>query len=259
MFEINTTTLDGRVDLQHVGTYYEVKPVPLSGKILFRDIGNLAAIGHTGAADVDLNDPAILQMLGEKDPIKPIDPKDFRGAIWGAGTKVDWTDYIPPTPPDTWFAALLNSFPGDNSSCVYDAGQGAMRLQADVRDTVQSNWNKFNEVACIYYVGRLPAGTKLKAQVAMKSANQDKYGRAIEANVRGWKDGWFGGDQSYHTYLSFSKNRSDNEYAEKSGTFTVIEPWQDIWVTCEVTSNNPRYAKGDQNIGYFRDYKISLA
>lgn len=179
MFEINTTTLDGRVDLQHVGTYYEVKPVPLSGKILFRDIGNLAAIGHKGAMDVDIADPAILQMIGEKDPIKPVDPKDFRGAIWGAGTKVDWTDYIPPTPPDTWFAALLNTFPGDSSSCVYDAGQGAMRLQADVRDTVQSNWNKFNEVACIYYVGRLPAGTKLKAQVAMKSANQDRYGRAL--------------------------------------------------------------------------------
>lgn len=262
MIEINTKTLGSRVDLQYVGTYYEVRPVPLSGKIMFRDIGNLAVDGHTGAMDVDLTDPAVLQMIGEKNPIKPVDPKDFRGAIWGQGTKIDFTDYQPPPPPDTWFAAFLNTFPGDTSSVTYDASEDALLLIADVRDEYQQNWGKRNESAAIYYVGRFPAGTKLKASVKLKARNDDTYGAEIVANIRGWKEGWFGGDESYHTYRSFSRNSSrfNDDYQLYEQTFTVLAGWEDVWVTCEVLSNDPRYANGhEKNRGWYKDYRISLA
>lgn len=262
MIEINTTTVGSRVDLQYVGTYYEVKPVPLSGKIMFRDIGNLAATDHTGATDVDLTDPAILQMIGEKDPIKPVDPKDFRGAIWGQGTKIDFAEYQPPPPPDTWFAAFLDTFPGDTSSVTYDAGEDALLLIADVRDESYQNWGIRNEAAAIYYVGRFPAGTKLKASVKLKARNDDRYGSAIVANVRGWKDGWFGGDEGYFTYRSFSRNSSryNTDYQLYEQSFTVLAGWEDVWVTCEVLSNDPQYANGyEKNRGWFKDYRISLA
>jgi hypothetical protein len=259
MIEINTKSLGSRVDLQYVGTYAEIKPVPKAGKIMFSDIGNLTLQEHTGAKNIDLTDPLALQMIGKSEEQKPVDPKDFRGAVWGMGGKIDFTEYQPPPPPDTWFCAFLNDVEGSRSSVVYNKNSKALQLTADVRDgDYQINWGKLNETAAIYYVGRVPAGTKLKAQVSMLSRNQNPYGVAIKAIVRGWKEGWFGGDQSFHEYKEFQKNARYNEYSDFTHEFTVLKGWEDIWVTCEVLSNDPRYGN-DMNIGFFKNWKISLA
>jgi hypothetical protein len=245
-----------RVDLQYVGSYADIKPVPKSGKILLSDIGNLTLREHTGAKNVDLTDDLCQQMIGEQNK-KPIDPQDFRGAIWRGGKKVDFTDYAPPPPPDTWFCAYLNDVAGSGSSAAWDTSENALKLVADVRDgNSQANWGVLNETAAIYYVGRLPAGTNLRAQVAIKSSNQDRYGTPAIARVRGWADGWFGGDQDYHTYHQFTAAPGSG-WVEMETTFTVLRGWEDIWVTCEVLSNDPRYAKGDMNVGHYRDFSIS--
>ena len=65
-----------------------VKPVPKTGRIKFADIGNLTIREHEGSKDVDLSSDIAQQMIG-KQGVKPIDPKDFRGAVWGMGTNLN--------------------------------------------------------------------------------------------------------------------------------------------------------------------------
>lgn len=241
-----------------IGWSRDIKPVPKSGRVLFADIGNLTTVEHTGARHIDLADDKAQQMLNASD-VKPIDPEDFRGAIWSWGKEIFLAPNQPPPEPTGWIGAYINDFPGSNSAAYYSASDGALCCVADTRyPSSQNEWDKLNETALAYYVGRLPAGTKLRAEVKMLAKNQYRYATGGFANVRGWRNGWFG-DSEYHQYANFQSGPNSTEYVSRSEEFTVLAGWEDIWVTCEVLSNNCRYSPGDKNITYYKDYKISLA
>lgn len=240
-----------------VGWSKEIKPVPKSGKINFSDIGNLAVLNHSGAMNISLRNDGLQQMIAEQGK-EPIDPADFRGAIWCGGKEIVRGENLPPPNPNEWNFALENNFPGSRSQANWDESEGAMRLVADTRSgDNQLDWNKKNATVLVYYVGRFAAGTRIKAEVTLKNRNQEPYGEVIHAHVRGWENGWHNG--IYHEYADFEKNPRYMDYEEKSAEFTVLSGYPDIWVTCEVESNSPRYSEGKQNIGFFKDWKLSLA
>ncbi len=242
-----------------IGWSRDIKPVPKSGRVLFADIGNLTTVEHSGAQHIDLADDKAQQMLNTKG-VKPIDPEDFRGAIWCWGRDLSLEPDQPPPPPTAWVAAFINDFSGSRSQAFYDGGKDALCLVADTRTPAgQYEWDVYNETAAAYYVGRIPAGTKLKAEVSMLPKNEDRYGTGGFANIRGWNAGWFGNDD-YHQYLNFrTPQQGRDEFVYRSGEFTVLSGWEDIWVTCEVMSNDCRYSPNDRRTTWFKDYRISLA
>jgi hypothetical protein len=256
---ITAKSFEKQLRSEYIGWSKEIKPVPKSGRVLFADIGNLTNSEHSGAEYIDLADDKAQQMLNTKG-VKPIDPEDFRGAIWSWGRDLSLEPNQPPPEPTSWIAAFINDFSGSRSQAYYDASTDALCLVADTRTPAgQYEWNVYNETAAAYYVGRIPAGTKLKAEVSMLPKNDYRYGTGGVANIRGWSDGWFGNDD-YHQYLNLRTPRAgDNEFVYRSGEFTVLKGWEDIWVTCEVLSNNCRYNPRDRVTTYYKDYKISLA
>ena len=243
-----------------IGWSRDIKPVPKKGRVLFSDIGNLTTVEHSGAKYIDLADDKAQQMINTKD-VKPIDPEDFRGAIWSWGRELILEPDQPPPEPTSWIAAYINDFPGSRSRATYDADKDAIYLVADTRTPAsQYEWDVSNETAAAYYVGRLPAGTKLKVEVSMLPKNEERYSSGGKANVRGWSDGWFGNDD-YHEYVTLYSGQSSNsmEFRTQTAEFTVLRGWEDIWVTCQVRSNSARYSPGERNTTWFKDYRISLA
>ena len=256
MVNLTRASLGRQLRSADIGWSAAIDPVPKTGRVRFSQIGNLARVQHTGAKNIDLTNTKLQQMIGEESK-RPIGPGDFKGAIWSWGKTVTYGDNLPPPRPDEWMSGYINEFPGSRSLAAFNVTEQAMDLTADTRSGAQENWGKYNESALVYYVGRLPAGTKVRAQVSMRSLNQEPYGKPIYANVRGWRNGWF--DDDFYQYVSFSTTARGPDYENKSGEFTVTEEYSDIWVTCEVVSNDPRYSAGKMNQGFFKDWKLSLA
>lgn len=254
--EVTRANLGSQLRSPSIGWSAAIEPVPASGRLRFAQIGNLARLSHEGARAIDLADPNLQQMINKEDK-KPISAEDFKGAIWAWGKKINQGEDLPPPKPDEWMCGYIKDFAGSRSSAAFNEAEQALQLIADTRSDAQANWGKYNETALVYYVGKIPAGTKIRAEVTIACRNQEPYGVPVYANVRGWQNGWFDGD--WHEYLSFSKNPRYSDYEDKSGEFVVLDSFSDIWVTCEVRSNEPRYSAGEMNIGLFKNWKLSLA
>jgi hypothetical protein len=248
-----------------IGWSRDIKPVPKSGRIRFDDIGNLSVIEHAGAKNVGLEDMKFQQMLGNVEIEKPIDILSWRGAIYAMGkpTKINsGVDQSPPD-PDAWMMGIIQPFAGSRSTADIDSEDNAIRIVADTPD-----WNvQATSTACVYYVGRLPVGTKLKVSVELTGRNQERWGQPIVCSFRGWPAGWFGNQTGqgegvdYNNYIQFSRRTSQGpgEWQSYDTQIEIVEGFEDLWVAVECRSNEAGRDEGKLNIGYFRGIKIELA
>lgn len=249
-----------------VGWSRDIKPVPKSGRrIRFDDIGNLSVIEHTGAKNVDLAGMKFQQMLGNVEIEKPIDILSWRGAVYAMGKPTKITSGVDQSPPDpdAWMTAVVQPFDGSRSTADIDDEDNAIRIVADTPDSNEPP----TSTACVYYVGKLPAGTKLKVSVELTGRNEERWGQPIFCSFRGWPAGWFGNETGqgegvdYINYIQFSRRTSQGpgEWQSYYAQIEIVEGFEDLWVAVECRSNESGREEGKLNIGYFREIKIELA
>lgn len=254
MPEITRSALGPQLRTAQIGWSRDLKPVPKSGRIRFDDIGNLSEYEHTGATNIDLSDIQRQSVIGEKDK-KPIDPADYRGAIWAMGYRINRGENQPPPNIDSWMLGLINQFSGSRSNGIHDQNEEALYLQCDTNSYYYAP--KSNTVL-VYYAGKIPAGTAIKVTGQVRADNTYRYGEGVYSQVRGWPNGWFG-EGDYTNYVQNYQRRTRGEYIDVEEEFTVRAGYEDIWVAFECQSNDPKYNGGDLNRGYWRNWKLELA
>ena len=265
MLEIGRRAFGRQLRDALVGWSRDIKPVPKSGRARFDDIGNLSVVEHTGAKNVDLSSIKFQQMLGRLEAEKPIDPIEWRGAVYAMGkpTKLNRGDGQPPPDPDAWMVGYIQPFQGSRSTADIDNEQDAIRIVTDT-----AGYNELpTATACVYYVGRLPVGTKLKVSVELTGRNQERWGQPIVCSFRGWPAGWFGSETGqgegvdYNNYIQFRRRTSQGpgQWQSYDTQIEIVEGFEDLWVAVECRSNDAGKDEGKLNIGYFRGIKIELA
>ena len=265
MLNLSRRTLGRQLRDAMIGWSRDIKPVPKSGRTRFDDIGNLSVIEHAGAKNVDLSSIKFQQMLGRLEAEKPIDPIEWRGAIYAMGnpTKINIEPDQPPPNPDEWMAGFIQPFAGSRSTADIDSDDNAIRIVTDTPD-----WNELpTNTACVYYVGRLPVGTKLKVSVELTGRNQERWGQPIVCSFRGWPSGWFGNETGqgegvdYNNYIQFTRRTSQGpgKWQSYDTQIEIVEGFEYLWVAVECRSNDSGKDEGKLNIGYFRGIKIELA
>lgn len=265
MLELSRRAFGRQLRDADIGWSRDITAVPKSGRVRFSDIGNLSELEHAGAKGVDLASIKYQQMLGRLEAEKPIDPIEWRGAIYAMGnpTKINSEPEQPPPNPDAWMSGRIQPFPGSRSGADIDDEQNAIRIFTDT-----PSWNmQPTATACIYYVGKLPAGTKLKVGVELTGRNQERWGQPIVASFRGWPAGWFGNetgqgvDIDYANFVQFKRftSQGPGEWREYEAEIEITPGFEDLWVAVECRSNESGIEQGKLNIGYFRGIKIELA
>jgi hypothetical protein len=242
-----------------VGWSADIAPVPKTGRIRFSQIGNLSKFEHGGERNIDLSDQKYQQMIGNLSSVTPIDPEAWRGAIWHMGTKINRGVDQPPPHPDAWMEGFINLWDGSKAGTDYDVEKQAMFVQAHSPAAGRML------TALIYYVGKVPAGTKVKVACDLRAQNDHEYGEPVYLHTRGWSNGWFGtntgGSEDFKQYATFqlSTARGYGEWFAYEEEFEVLDGFQDVWVALEVTSNDPARYPGSLNMGWARDLSLKLA
>lgn len=237
-----------------IGWSRDVKPVPKEGKVRLDDIGNLSVIEHSGAVNVDLSGERFQQMIGNIEPVKPIGADAWRGALYGMGIKFNEGNDQPPPEPDAWMVSYEDEPATTLTKVNFDEGEQAIYMQTETNNYISTR------TRCIYYVGRLAEGTKLKCEVEIKAANTYWFGEPVSCKFLGWRNGWFSGND-YWEYKVFSRDNRDgaNVWAKYEEEIEIRPEYQDFWIMCEARSNSAIDQGGSINKGWFKGIKVSLA
>ena len=253
--------LGAQLRAANLGWSAAIEPVPKTGRVRFNQIGNLSNLRHTGEPGIDLSKQKYQQMIGNLTPVTPIDPAAWRGAIWYMGTKINKGLDQPPPNPDSWSEQFIRLWDGALSSTTYDEEKNAMFVQSQTPDA----YTQVTSTALVYYVGKIPAGTRVKVSCDLRGQNDNQYGQPLYLHVRGWPNGWFGTDPNaavqHKQYLTFqhSTAKGYGKWFDYADEFDVMSEYQDVWLALEVTCNDPSRYPRSFNMGWVRNLKVELA
>lgn len=253
--------LGAQLRTANLGWSAAIEPVPKTGRVRFNQIGNLSNVRHTGEPGIDLSKQKYQQMIGNLTPVTPIDPAAWRGAIWYMGTNINRGPDQPPPNPDSWSEQYVRRWDGAISSTDYDAEKNAMFVQAQSPDA----GGELTSTALVYYVGKLPVGTRVKVSCELRGQNDERYQEPLSLYVRGWPNGWFGTDPNaavqHYEYFEFKHFTAQGygRWYEYDDEFDVIAGYQDVWLALEVTCNDPSRYPRSINPGWMRNLKVELA
>lgn len=270
----------------NIGAYRELTPCPRKGKISFKQIGDL----RLKKKDIAMDDEDLLicrrpVASGDLDDYKnPIyrheeptnDPKDFYRALWGHGYDVHRAEVLPMNPLGVWnegFSAPypLNNEQEDNSFSrrgvsVYenDGGQYFRLYNSSYGEYVFVGWYPSGQAAfdwryyvratyAVCYIGRIEPGTRLEWCVDVYKPNGDWRSESGSFQIRGWSEGWFGGESMDYENISFRSAGNSTSWRCYSGEITVDERHNDLWLAFQQngSDNTTQY----QNT-YFRNFQF---
>ena len=269
-----------------IGEYRELTPCPRTGKISFKQIGDL----RLKKKDIALDDEDLLicrrpvasgQLDGYNNPIfrheEPTnDPKDFYRALWGHGYDIYRAKVLPMNPLNAWNEGFSNPYPLDNDQEDYGYGRrGVQVLENDGGKYFRIYNSSYSEDVFVgvypdgrpaferryyvratfatCYIGRIPPGTRLEWCVDIYKENGDWRSEDGSFQIRGWAEGYFGGDFMDYENISFRSAGNDKTWRCYSGELTVDERFNDLWLSFQQngSDNTTQY----QNI-YFRNFQI---
>ena len=205
-----------------VGFSREILPCPSSGRISFRQIGDLR---EYDGAPISMDDERLLNCrkpapAGDGTYYQPDatnDPSDYYDALWGSEGVVNRGKELPMNPIGSWNENFPGTYPLDSSSednsfnyrGVTAKGLGfRMYAKSEARyvfvgmDPANPGYGLYEwryyprSVNAVGYIGRFEAGTRLSMAFETYSMiGADKWKQTAGYwSVRGWTQGFFQGD-----------------------------------------------------------------
>ena len=205
------------------GAYRVITPCPSSGKISFRQIGDLREYVNKPVS-MDDNKLRVCRKpeafsdqnaLRYREPESTNDPSDFYSALWGSEGNVVRGDPLPMNPIDSWNENFSGTYPtvsdleqGFGYRSLTASGNGFVAQAKSPKEYVFIrpdpdnpgygiyDWRYYQvAVFAVAYVGRFEAGTRL----SMAFETYDQTGGESDEkelgyyNIRGWSQGFFNG------------------------------------------------------------------
>ena len=268
-----------------IGSYRELVPCPSSGKITFKQIGDLRFM----TKNVSLDDESLLACrkpvaTGELDDWnRPIyrqeeptfDPSDFYGALWGHEYIAQRGKVLPANPINAFNEGFSQPYPteneqeGNNFSLrgltteegddgsenfrLYSSSYGEYRFIGwDSNGNAVYDWRYYPKATyAIAYIGRIPSGTRLEWAVEVYKQRGDWRMESGFFFIRGWSEGYFGGDET--EYVREEIRDTDNKWRSVSGEITIDDRHNDLYVAFEQWGGE--HDTSYQNI-YFRNFRF---
>jgi len=248
--------IDGSTDDQQLGFSREIEPCPKSGRINFKQIGEL--VGQKSGVDCDdaelliCRKPPVTEELGyNKKPIRKQaeasnDPSDFYSACWGHDYEFVRGYPLGPNPIGKFCEIFSDPQPEGYSERgvqvkTYDDGGEYFRLYAYTTD---KDWQgNFLERATylVSYVGRFKGNTKLTIYFEYNGDANSWENPSPSLAVRGWTDGWFKGDSK--DYIDTNLRTRDRYWSVFEQEITVDAIHRDIWIAFQQNTSTvkPNY------------------
>ena len=264
--QVRSGPIDGSTDEQQLGFSRDINPCPKSGRITFKQIGDL--IGQEGDIDCDdeelmiCREPPVTGDLGKND--KPLrkqseagnDPSDFYNACWGHNYDFIRGYPLGPNPVGRFCEMFSDPQPegyGERGVQIktYEDGGEYFRLYAYTSD---KNWQgDFVEKATylVSYVGRFAPNTKLTIYFEYNGDAGDWTNPTPSFSLRGWSDGWYQGETK--EYISTGLRTNDRYWSVFEQEFTVDSVHRDIWIAFQ---QNTSTVKANYENLYVRNVQI---
>ena len=241
-----------------VGYSRVIGPCPSSGKITFKQIGDLR---EYNGKPINMNDsrllncrqPAPLGNGGYYQPAATNDPSDYYNAVWGSEGVVNRGRVLPMNPIGSWNENFPSPYPLDNDNeensfkyrGVEASGNGCRLYAISEKRRVFIGYDQNNPGYGIYedrfyprtvnavsYVGRFDAGTRLS--MAFDTTHYSSYPDWQVTmgwwGIRGWTQGFFNG--SVKEYASGGVWRKATNYPYVVD-IEVDDAHKDIWIALE--------------------------
>ena len=253
--------------LRSVGSHREITPCPSSGRISFKQIGDLREYVNK---PVSMDDSRLLNcrkpeavsegnklIYQQSEPTN--DPSDFYSALWGSEGNVARGKELPMNPIDTWNENFSGTYPTDSDR---EQGFGYRSLTASGSGFIAQakspseyvfirpdpnnpgygiyDWVYYQvAVYAVAYIGRFDAGTRLS--ICFETVDQTG-GQAWEKemayyNIRGWSQGFFNGSAT-----NYASGRVHSRGGGEDGSYTFVHDIQiddlhkDLWIAFQQSS-----------------------
>ena len=226
-----------------LGAYREITPCPASGRITFKQLGDLRE--RSSGIDCDDSDLLVCRKPKATDELSlnkktlrkqaeaSNDPSDFYNACWGHNYDFIRGYDLPPNPIGSFMELFSDPQPEGYSERgvqvkTWDDGGEYFRLYAYTDD---KNWQgDFVEKATYLssYVGRFAPNTKLTIYFEYNGDAGDWQNPSPSFSLRGWSDGWYQGETK--EYISTGLRTNDRYWSVFEQEFTVDSVHRDIWI-----------------------------
>ena len=276
--------IEGEED-RELGFVRELEACPRKGRINFKQIAQL----RQRKSGVDTRDEDLLicrkpVATGDLDAFdNPIyrhedhndDPSDYYQALWGHDYDVYRGKVVGPRHANSWSEGFSDPYPTE----AEDEGNGYARRGVEVNENDEGdkyfriyssstservyigtypNGNPAYETKyypratyLTTYVGRIEPGTRLIFNFEAYSSDSSWRGQRGVFSMRGWEEGFMGGDSM--DYMQFSISNDRNEFISYTDEFTVDERFSDIWIAFQ--QNGSSATINYQNL-YLRNFQI---
>ena len=239
---------------RNVGFSRMINPCPTSGKITFKQIGDLR---EYDGAPISMDDERLLNCrqpspAGDGTYYQPVatnDPSDYYNALWGSEGVVNRGRVLPMNPIGSWNENFPNGYPLDNSNednsfnyrGVTPQENGFRMYAASEARYVFVGMDPNNPGYGIYewryyprtvnavgYIGRFEAGTRLSmAFETYSNISGDKWKQTAGYwSVRGWTQGFFQGDSKTYEEGRIPLRSTYTHVVD----ITVNDAPKDIWI-----------------------------
>lgn len=268
-----------------VGTFRELTPCPRSGKISFKQIGDI----RLKTKDIFMNDEDLLVCRrpvangvdSNKEPKfeheEPTnDPSDYYRALWGHGYDIYRGEVLPMNPLESWNEGFSPPYPTSSSQEDYGfSRRGVQVLENDSGEYFRLYNSSYGEYVflgyygngnpawgwrywvratyAVCYIGRIEPGTRLEWCVDVYKPNGDWRTEGASFQIRGWSEGFFGGDSMDYENIGFRQAGSSGDWRCYSGEITVDERFNDLWLAFQ--QNGSDNTTNYQNV-YFRNFQF---
>lgn len=240
-----------------VGFVRTINPCPRSGRISFKQIGDLR---EYNGQPISLNDGRLLncrvpQPAGDGSYFQPAatnDPSDFYNALWGSEGAVNRGKDLPVNPIGSWNENCPGTYPTDNPSednsfnyrGVQASGNGVRLYATSEARYVFVGYDPNNPGYGIYewryyprtinavnYIGRFAAGTRLSMTFKTASFNYASDWEQTRGywSIRGWTQGFFNGSEKVYAEGSSGRKQIRTHTVD----IQVDDAYKDIWIALE--------------------------
>lgn len=249
------------------GAYREITPCPSSGKINFRQIGNLREYDDKPVSMDDTKLRACRKpeaysdesSLRYREPESTNDPSDFYSALWGSEGKVVRGDPLPMNPIDSWNENFSGTYPTDSDR---EQGFGFRSLTASGNGFIAQakspseyvfirpdpnnpgygiyDWRYYQvAVYAVAYVGRFDAGTRLSMCFeTMDNTGGQSWAKEMGYyNIRGWSQGFFNGSvKDYASGRIVRKSAGLVNWYTQVLDIQIDDLHKDLWIAFQQSS-----------------------
>jgi hypothetical protein len=237
-----------------VGFFREIQPCPSSGRISFKQIGDLR---EYDGVPVEMDDDRLLNCrkpapAGDGAYYQPAatnDPSDYYNAVWGSEGVVNrgrelpmnpigtWNEnFPPPYPLDSWWEEGSFQYRGvtakDQGFRIYCTSEARYEWTGEIGPGGGGiyKWRYYKKATnAVGYIGRFDAGTRLSMALETTSYSSVRGGWS----VRGWTQGFFQGDQKIYNEGSVSRGANT-----QTVDIEVDDAHKDIWIAFQQDSDD---------------------